>query len=107
MQTPESEKTQPQITQSVNNGNWYLVSVRAKKRDFFLKYLKLAITQNKLQDLIVAIEIPQASVYEDFVLLNLSNFKAARSELQKIENFQSIERQPLNPEQVSRMLGMV
>lgn len=87
------------------SGNWYLISVRAKKRDLFLKYLKMAITQNQLQELILAVEAPQESVYENIVLLNLSNFKAATTHLQKIENFQSIERKPLNIEQVSRMLG--
>ncbi len=87
------------------SGNWYLASVRARKRDLFLKYLKMAITQNKLQELILAVEVPEETVYEDIVLLNLSNFKAASTHLQKIENFQSIERKPLNAEQVSRMLG--
>jgi hypothetical protein len=55
--------------------------------------------------LILAVEAPQESVYEDIVLLNLSDFKAAYNQLQKIENFQSIERKPLRSEQVSRMLG--
>ncbi len=107
MQPPESENTQPQNTQTVQSGSWYLVSLRSKKREVFLKYLKLAIAQNKLQDLILAVEIPSASVYEDFILLNLSNFKAACTHLQKIENFQSIERKPLNTEQMSRMLGVM
>ncbi len=55
--------------------------------------------------MILAVEAPQESVYEDIVLLNLSDFKAAYNQLQKIENFQSIERKPLRSEQVSRMLG--
>lgn len=84
--------------------NWYLVSVRAKKRELFLKYLRMTIQQNQLQELILAVEIPQEQIYENLVLLNLSNFKAASTHLQKIENFQSIERKPLNIEQVHRML---
>jgi transcription antitermination factor NusG len=87
------------------NGNWYLVNVRSKKRDVFLKYLEIAITQNNLQELIVEMKIPQESVYQDILLLNLSNFKTAYTHLQKIECFQSIERKPLAGEQVSRMLG--
>lgn len=87
------------------SGTWYLVSVRAKKRDLFLRYLKMAIIQNQLQELILAVETPQESVYEDIVLVNLNNFKAAYTHLQKIDNFQSIERKPLKLEQVSRMLG--
>ncbi|MBW4688179.1 MAG: chromosome segregation ATPase [Komarekiella atlantica HA4396-MV6] len=87
------------------NGNWYLLSVRAKKRELFLKYLNMAITQNNIQDVIMAIKTPQESVYEDIVLLNLSNFKKACTHLQKIEYFQSIERKPLQLEQVNRMIG--
>lgn len=87
------------------SGNWYLVSVRTKKRNLFLRYLKMAIKQNQLQELILVVETPQESIYENIVLLNLSDFKAAYTHLQKIENFQSIERKPLKLEQVSRMLG--
>lgn len=61
--------------------------------------------KNNLQEIIVEIEIPQALVYEDIVLISLSNFKAAYSHLQKVEYFQGIERRPLKPEEVSRMLG--
>jgi hypothetical protein len=87
------------------SSNWYLLSVRSKKRELFLKYLNLAIEQNKIQELILDIKVPQDSVYEDIVLLNLSNFKAASTYLQKVECFQNIERKPLQSEQVNRMLG--
>ena len=40
--------------QSTNN--WYLVTVRSKKREVFLKYLNLAISQNQLQDLVIDIK---------------------------------------------------
>ncbi|MHC5915595.1 MAG: chromosome partitioning protein ParA [Nostoc sp.] len=89
----------------VGGGNWYLVNVRSKKRDFFLKCLDIAIKQNNLQKLILKIKIPQDLVYQDMVLLNLSNFRTAYDNLQKIECFQSMERRPLQLEQVSRMLG--
>lgn len=88
-----------------DSGNWYLVNVRQKKRDLFLKCLKIAIEQNKLQDLILAVETPQDSVYEDIILLNLVNFKAARIHIQKVEYCQRIEPKPLPSAQVSRMLG--
>ncbi|MBD2388737.1 chromosome segregation ATPase [Cylindrospermum sp. FACHB-282] len=87
------------------NGNWYLLSVRSKKRELFLKYLELAITQNNLRELILQVEIPPESVYEDIVLVNLSNFKTAYTYLQKVDCFQGIERKPLQLEQVSRMLA--
>lgn len=89
-----------------STNNWYLVSVRSKKREVFLKYLKLAITQNQLQDLIIDIKSPQDLVYEDIVLLKISNFKTAYIQLKKIECFQNIERKPLAQAQVNRMLGM-
>ena len=68
--------------QSTNN--WYLVSVRSKKREVFLKYLNLAISQNQLQDLVIEIKSPQDAVYQDIVLLNISNFKNAYIQLKKI-----------------------
>lgn len=86
--------------------NWYLVGVRSKKREVFLKYLNLAIEQNHLQDLIMEIKSPQDAVYQDIVLLKISNFRTASTQLQKIECFQSIERKPLALPQVNRMLGL-
>ena len=85
-------------------GNWYLLNVRSKKRDSFLKYLNLAITQQNLQEVILDVQIPKDKVYEDIVLVNLSNFNTANSELKKIEHFQSIQRKPVPLQQVSRMI---
>jgi len=85
--------------------NWYLVNVRHKKRDLFLRCLNAVIEQNKLQDLILAVETPDDSVYEDIVLLNLANFKATRTHIQTIESCQRIEPKPLPPAHVNRMLG--
>jgi hypothetical protein len=85
-------------------GNWYLLNVRSKKRESFLKYLNLAIAQHNLQEVILEVQIPQDKVYEDIVLVNLSNFNIANSELKKVEHFQSIQRKPLSLQQVSRMI---
>ena len=90
--------------QSTNN--WYLVTVRSKKREVFLKYLNLAIEPNQLQDLIIEIKSPRDAVYQDLVLLKISNFKTAYIQLKKIECFQNIERKPLALSQVNRMLGI-
>ncbi len=89
-----------------NTNNWYLVTVRSKKRDVFLKYLNLAISQNQLQDLVIDIKNPQDAVYQDIVLLKTSNFKTAYIQLKKVECFQNIERKPLGLAQVNRMLGI-
>jgi transcription antitermination factor NusG len=93
------------LAQPMSN-NWYLVSVRSKKRELFLKYLKISIEQNQLQELVLDIRVPSDSVYEDIVLLNLANFRTAYTHLQKVECFQNIERKPLQTEQVNRMLGL-
>ncbi|EDX73581.1 hypothetical protein MC7420_3755 [Coleofasciculus chthonoplastes PCC 7420] len=87
------------------SGTWYLVNVRHKKRDLFLRCLNAVIEQNKLQDLILAVETPDDSVYEDIVLLNLANFKAVRTPIQSIESCQRIEPKPLPSAHVNRMLG--
>jgi hypothetical protein len=101
---PPAQPIEPSLPAPIN-GSWYLLSVRSKKRESFLKYLNLAITQNNLQELILEIKIPQDKVYEDIVLLNLSNFNTANSQLQKIDHFQSLQRKPLPLVQVSRMIG--
>ncbi|WP_016951788.1 hypothetical protein [Anabaena sp. PCC 7108] len=102
---PKIEPLESSSPQPISN-NWYLLTVRSKKREVFLKYLKFMIDQNKLEELVLDIKIPQESVYEDMVLLNLSNFKTASTYLQKVECFQNIERKPLQSAQVSRMLGI-
>ncbi|WP_071190646.1 chromosome segregation ATPase [Trichormus sp. NMC-1] len=102
---PSIEPLESSSPQPISN-NWYLLTVRSKKREVFLKYLKFMIDQNKLEELVLDIKIPQESVYEDMVLLNLSNFKNASTYLKKVECFQNIERKPLQSEQVNRMLGI-
>ncbi|MFP4100443.1 chromosome segregation ATPase [Coleofasciculus sp.] len=87
------------------HGNWYLVNVRHKKRDLFLRCLNVVIKQNNLDDLILAVETPDDSVYEDIVLLNLASFKAVRPHIQTIESCQRIEPKPLPQAQVSLMLA--
>lgn len=96
---------QPTESSAPLSGNWYLLNVRSKKREAFLKYLNLTITKNSLQEVILDIKIPQDAVYEDMVLLNLSNFNTANSQLQKVEHFQNLQRKPLTLEQVGRMIG--
>jgi hypothetical protein len=100
------EPVESSSSQPVSN-NWYLLNVRSKKRQSFLKFLNLTIKQNNLQELFLDIKTPEDTVYEDIVLLNLSNFKAAYTYLQKVEFFQNIERKPLQSAQVNRMLGII
>ncbi|BAY12981.1 chromosome partitioning protein ParA [Calothrix sp. NIES-2098] len=105
---PQNISPLPPIKQKLPapvSSRWYLLNVRSHKRGLFLKHLQFAIAKNNLQEVILEIKIPQDSVYGDIVLVNLSNFKIANSHLQKIDYFQSIERQPLPLEQVSRMIG--
>lgn len=85
--------------------NWYLVNVRHKKRDLFLRCLNVVIQQNQLDDLILAVETPDDSVYEDIVLLNLTSVKAVRPHIQTIESCQRIEPKPLPQAQVNLMLA--
>lgn len=85
------------------SGQWGLVTVRQKKRESFVRYLNNDIAKKQLQELILEILEPQDSVYEDMVLLRISNFVEARSHLRQIEHFQNIQR--LQPKDVSRMLN--
>lgn len=101
----QAKSTEIQPAKEIVTGTWYLVNTRPKKRDLFLKCLKIAIEQNKLQSLILEARVPQDSVFEDIVLLNLNNLKTVQPHLQRIDGFLKLERRPLKPEQLSRMLG--
>ena len=102
---PEVQKPDDRDVWTIKEGNWYLVTIRPKKREVFLKYLDTEIRNSQLQDLIVAIETPETELYEDIVLVNLSDFQAASVHLKKIQYFQRIERQALKLQQVNQMLG--
>lgn len=93
------------IDLAVDSGSWYLVRVLSKRRSLFLKYLEMSIIKNKLQELILDIKIPAVAIYEDIILMNLSNRKEAQTYLQNIEYFQRIEPRPLKAEDVNRMMG--
>ena len=69
----------------------------------FIEYLKNDIKQQQLQQLILEIIAPEESVYSNIILLRISSFIEARKILQKIENFQDVQRLKLN--EVSRMLN--
>jgi hypothetical protein len=105
LELPRVKSIEPPGEPSPVHSNWYLVNVRHKKRDLFLRCLNVVIKQNQLDDLILAVETPDDSVYEDIVLLNLASFKAVRPHIQSIESCQRIEPKPLPQAQVSLMLA--
>lgn len=89
-------------------GTWHLLTLnQPSKRELLCKQISHAIEQNKLQDLIFRVEIPQEAVYQNLVLLEVSSLKAVRERLQQIDTAQKIkiDPKPLTPEQVNRMLG--
>jgi hypothetical protein len=94
----ETTKRVPSIS-----GQWCLVTVRQWKRETFMKYLNNDIQRKQLQELMLEIIAPEESVYQDMVLIQISNFSEARIYLQQIEHFQSIQR--LKPNEVSQMLN--
>lgn len=82
---------------------WCLVTVRQWKRDAFLKYLENDIEGKKLQSVFLEVVEPEDAVYENMVLIRISNYSEARSHLQQVENFQNIQR--LKPSEAQRMLN--
>lgn len=106
--TVENKPSKQSLTQtvSINNGNWYLVTVQKYKREVFLKYIESVVKQKNLQNIIEKIEIPQDAVLDNIVLLNTTNYSSARTHLRRIEYFIDIQRRPLSLEQVNRMLGI-
>ena len=104
LETPETVNINTREL-SGDHGSWYLVRLMSKRRNSFLKQLEITIAKNKLQDLFLGMKIPAVSIYEDIILLSLSNRKEAYIYLQNIEYFQRIEPRPLKSEEVSRMMG--
>ena len=88
---------------SVTSGQWCLITVRQWKREAFLKYLANAIDTKKLEELILEIVELDEPVYENMVLLRVSNYGETRTQLAQVEHFQNIQR--LKPNEVSRMLS--
>lgn len=89
-------------------GTWHLVTLtQASKRELFCKQISHLIKQENLQDLIMRVEMPKESVYQNLVLLQVSSLKTVRDRLQQLDTDQKIkiDPKPLTPEQVSRMLG--
>ncbi len=84
------------------SGQWCLVIVRQWKRESFLRYLNNDIKRKQLQNLILEIIALEESVYDNMILLRISNYSEARTQVQQIDHFQSIQR--LNPNEVSRMI---
>ena len=81
---------------------WCLVTVRQWKRESFVKYLHNDIERKQLQELIIKIFEPEEPVYDNMVLLRISNYSEARKVLQQIEFFQGIQR--LKSAEANRML---
>jgi hypothetical protein len=101
-----------QFVTAVDNvlvGNWYLLRTQYKKRNLFLVGLE---TNNKtnnyssiLQPFFLEYSIPKDPLYEDLVLIRLSNYQAAYLYLREVTYFQELERRPLPLEQANKMLG--
>lgn len=85
------------------SGQWCLVTVRQWKRDAFLRYLENDIENKKLQEIFLEVVEPEDAVYENMLLIRISNYSEARSHLKQVENFQNIQR--LKPDEANRMLN--
>ncbi|MUG97258.1 chromosome partitioning protein ParA [Scytonema sp. UIC 10036] len=84
---------------------WYLLQVTPKKRDIFKKILEEAIAKKKLQNIILAVEVPKDSSYENILLLNLKNYQEAYPHVSQLAYFQNLERRPLSLQHANTMLG--
>ncbi|MEM8829919.1 MAG: chromosome segregation ATPase [Cyanobacteria bacterium P01_G01_bin.19] len=85
------------------SGQWCLVTVRQWKRDAFLRYLENDIENKKLQEIFLEVVEPEDAVYENMLLIRISNYSEARSHLKQVENFQNMQR--LKPDEANRMLN--
>lgn len=85
------------------SGQWCLVTTRQWKRESFLRYLNNDIERNQLQEIILEVIELQEAVYQDMILIRISNLAEAKTHLQQIDYFQSIQR--LKPNEAERMLN--
>jgi hypothetical protein len=81
---------------------WCLVTVRQWKRESFIKFLHNDIQQKQLQQLIIEVRELSEAVYDNMVLLRITNYPEVRKVLQQIEFFQGLQR--LKPDEAKRML---
>jgi predicted methyltransferase len=81
---------------------WCLVTVRQWKRESFMKFLHNDIQQKQLQQLIIEVRELSEAVYDNMVLLRITNYPEVRKVLQQIEFFQGLQR--LKPDEAKRML---
>lgn len=98
MNDAEQDKIQDEIIVE----QWCLVTVRQWKRESFIKYLHNDIQQKQLQQLIIEVRELEEAVYDNMVLLRITNYPEARKILQQIEFFQGLQR--LKPDEAKRML---
>lgn len=88
-----------------NKGSWFLLTLTHRsRRKIFCKQLTIALERDKLQSLFLKVAIPSDAVYQDLVLLELSNFKTGRNYIQNLEYVKRLDPKPLPINQVSQML---
>ena len=88
-----------------NKDSWYLLTLtHHSKRKIFCKQLTIALERDKLQSLFLNVAIPSEAVYQDLVLLELSNFKTGRNYIQNLEYVKRLDSKPLQLNQVNQML---
>ena len=85
------------MSQEQSDVNWILVSLTSpKKKDLVFKKIK---SDKNLPDLIRS----EHSVYDEWLLLEVTDVQSVRECLQKIDYIKKVER--IKPEDASRMLG--
>lgn len=86
-------------------GSWYLITVKNRRRDDFIRCLSIDRENGQLCGLIQQYKIPKNNVYQDNILVCFNNFAIANSYLQNIQHFESISRNRVPQIKVERMTG--
>ena len=93
----------PVSPERVNPSDWHFVSLKSRKRDLFIKLLKLQIDNSSPKKTGI-LEFKECnSDFPDHMLIQVLNFKLARQTLQSIEGFADLQRKPLKGTEVKRM----
>jgi hypothetical protein len=106
-QQPSSQSSNSSESSSSPAEHWHLVAVTPWGREVFCTELGILLERSSVSTTgILKVEPCVGDDFANYVLLQVENFALARNVIRQMNHFQSVERRPLKPADVSKMLGL-
>jgi hypothetical protein len=103
---PPEPSTRPSAAENwLTAGKWHLVTVAAWGREAFCTELDFAMEKNQ-ETGILRVEPCIGEDFAGYVLLQVANFGLAQGTIRPLSYFQVVDRRPMKPADVQRMLGL-